>query len=172
MARIAQYADNCDEVLNRILKDKLKGYKYKVLDDKSFSKGLSGVWVLYGRHKPRANSENGRRKWICLQVGESQDIYSELVNDIGVLNNSLTLKSTEWYLDKDGKQLFKHPIQLQSAAKWVFVDIKKKYTDFVFILVEKNEDQSKRLETEKNTAYTLQAKYWRPTGKPKGSTNA
>ena len=56
--------------------------------------GIPGVWALRGKDK-RADADEQEDKWICLQVGQTQDIKIEIEKDIKDMEKSRKVSDKE-----------------------------------------------------------------------------
>ena len=151
--------------MKEIKKENLENYK------------KAGIWALW--------AENKAGKRVCLEVGQTENIYNEIKSALFILSNKDDLKCkqcTEKYdsrqRDKEYSTQFKihkcksceHVSDLRIKSwkrnpRYIdkYQDMILKYQKFEFVLVDistEMESKSKRYEAEKKYAQIKQALYW------------
>ena len=157
------------EIYNKSLEINLKEHKFPeenqhVVDD--FRKYINkpGVWACYGITK-----DNPTNTLVCLNVGESDDIGTEMRVDheysMGKFNHRKGC-----YKNYEGKVLFtfdrpkNKPI---STRERVWHDIGQKYERLCFVIVCESSEREERLKKEEEYALEHKALYWNPSPKQK-----
>lgn len=117
-----------------------------------------GVWVLFGRKEEQL--------WICLQVGQSYNIGSEIVSDVKCLSGEIEVRKEE-YINQFGNIVkgYEYYVYL-TPREQIYKKIGEEYNDFVFACIccgENYKDNKKAIE--KYAAWKLRALFWR-NGRP------
>ena len=127
----------------------------KVPEDFSCCVKTSGVWACWGKpkHNTLSNSD-----WICLQVGESTDIGTEMRMDrqysMGKFYNHKGI-----YKNHAGHEIFDYDRPLSKRQR-VWKHIGENYTGLIFVIIGLSEDQEERLQMEERYALEKEAVYW------------
>jgi hypothetical protein len=143
------------------LKILMNKYKFpedikKVPGDFSILLGKPGVWACYGI------SRDNPTGWVCLNVGQSNDIGKEMRRDKeysrGVFHHRPGV-----YKNYLGKELFcferpnNKPL---TTRERVWFDIGKKYKNLLFVVISDSKDEKERLTIEEQYAKNHNALYW------------
>ncbi len=118
-----------------------------------------GVWALFGKRK----DDKGR--YICLNVGKSADIKTEITYDIKQLNLRLKRDGEKEYINQFGESCdFKY--NSGNTQEYLYPFLSEQYKDFVFVLIN---NQSNDQIFERKFAWTTHSCYWR-NGRPFSET--
>ena len=130
----------------------------KVVSDFSKYVKKAGVWACYGLKK------DDLTRWVCLNVGQSNDIGTEMrVNrkyTRGKFNNKKGI-----YKNYKGEVVFTFDRQQNkpiTTRQWVWSHIGENYTSLYFVIVCESLDKDERLKTEEKYAKDNNALYWNP----------
>lgn len=145
-----------------LIKDDSGIFKFKVNNIQNHM-GKSGVWAMFGRLNP--NDE-----YICLEVGQSSDIYEELNYDITYLIKDYS----NIYIEKryTARRLFK---EFNTTFDVCACDLNRtnaKYriiataiSDIKIMLISEQKDKNVREEIELKFAVENKARFWNAWGK-------
>ena len=114
-----------------------------------------GVWVLFGRKEDQL--------WTCLQVGQSNNIGSEIISDAKCLSGKIEIIEEKEYINQFGNSVegYTYDIYL-TPREQIYKKIGTQYNDFVFVCIccgESCKDDKKAIE--KYVAWKLRALFWR-----------
>ena len=118
----------------------------------------AGVWACYGMKK------DGSEKWVCLNVGQSNDIGTEMRLNRKYSNGKFNNKKGV-YKNYKGDEIFtfdrprNKPI---TTRQRVWNHIGENYKSLYFVIVCESEDINERLRIEKEYAEKKEAIYWNP----------
>lgn len=132
--------------------DKNAFYIIDKLDTKT-----SGVWALFG--KPKGQSDN----WFCLQVGQAENIESEIKSDIVLLESKLDLIQKKKYVNQFKESVFEYK-RTPSTREFLYNHINNQYDNFVFVCIYISHESSKKKKIESLFANAVHALTWRNGG--------
>ena len=118
-----------------------------------------GVWALYG--------QDNKNLWKCLQVGQSQNIGSEIIYDKKCLLGEIKSVKDRKYINQFGQVVedYTYDVHL-TPRQQIYKKIGDNYENFRFECIccgnECNKDQIKAIE--RYVAWELQALFWRNGG--------
>lgn len=119
-----------------------------------------GVWACYGIKK-----DDPSNTWVCLNVGESDDIGTEMRVDCRYSRGKF-MHQKGCYKNYKGQVLFSfdrpNDVPLNTRER-VWHDIVRNYMSLYFVIVCESSDRNKRLKEEKNYALKHEALYWNPS---------
>lgn len=121
--------------------------------------GIPGVWALRGKDK-RADADEQEGKWICLQVGQTQDIKIEIEKDIKDMEKSRKVITESKYVNYFGEAIFAYP-KMRSGNSYLYKWIVDNYKGLEFILIKKEDNENNRKIIEKLFACITKAMGWR-----------
>ena len=124
--------------------------------------GIPGVWALRGKDK-RADADEQEDKWICLQVGQTQDIKIEIEKDIKDMEKSRKVITESKYVNYFGEAIFAYP-EIRSGNSYLYKWIVDNYRDLEFCLIKEEDNENNRKEIEKLFACITLARGWRNGG--------
>lgn len=124
--------------------------------------GIPGVWALRGKDK-RVDADEQEDKWICLQVGQTQDIKIEIEKDIKDMEKSRKVITESKYVNYFGEAIFAYP-EIRSGNSYLYKWIVDNYRDLEFCLIKEEDNENNRKEIEKLFAYITLARGWRNGG--------
>lgn len=120
------------------------------------------MWALRGKDK-RADADEQEDKWICLQVGQTQDIKIEIEKDIKDMEKSRKVITESKYVNYFGEAIFAYP-EIRSGNSYLYKWIVDNYRDLEFCLIKEEDNENNRKEIEKLFAYITLARGWRNGG--------
>lgn len=117
-----------------------------------------GVWALFG--------QNEEKTWLCLQVGQSNNIGLEIKSDIQCISGNIKEQTKKAYINQFGNVVngYEYNIYL-TPREQIYKKIGEKYKEFVFICICCGDayKNNKKL-IEKYVAWKLRALFWRNGG--------
>lgn len=133
--------------------------KLSEITDESLKKYKApGVWVLFGRNEDKI--------WLCLQVGQSNDIGSEIKSDVQCISGNIKEQTNRTYINQFGNVVngYRYNIYL-TPREQIYKQIGEKYLEFVFICICCGNDcKDKKKSIEKYVAWKFRALFWRNGG--------
>ena len=165
-----QLKGNSDEQVDPNEQEKsFKDYLVEVEEPgKSFNKS-PGVWLIIGTDKDPEKPQP-----ICLQVAGTNDVWGEMKDDIGLLNDDCypkpELVKKNW-VNQFGEYQFSYFDYADQGRKMLYHFIASHYKDINFVCVDCGEQYyqknktGNRYELEKYVAHSTFSKFWRD-GKP------
>lgn len=121
----------------------------------------NGVWALFAKEK---NTDN--KQWICLQVGKSKGILTEIKGDLFRIFAAEEAKLVDVrFINQFGEEIpgdfvKKYPRDVDQIYKF----ISEQFKDFVFMEVASNVSDEERTEIERCFAWIVKARFWRNGG--------
>ena len=150
-----RFSGNCVNNFN----DKQAYFEISSADSGDFMKNnykTYGVWILFGR---KGN------EWECLQVGESGNIYDEILADIEALRGNIRVEEEKAYINQFGQYTGYTYTLYPSAREQIYNQIGKIYEVFWFVCLCHGENYKEQLKNiEKYAAWKFRAKFWRNGG--------
>lgn len=117
-----------------------------------------GVWALFG--------QNEQKTWLCLQVGQSNNIGSEIKYDIQCISGKRKKQTNKAYINQFGNVVDGYEYDIYwTVREQIFKKIGEKYKEFVFICLccgDTYKDNRKIIE--KYVAWKFRALFWRNGG--------
>ena len=120
---------------------------------------MPGVWTLLAQNK--------EQDWTCLQVGQSNDISSEIISDIKCISGDIKTIECRNYINQFGKVVegYEYNVYL-TPREQIYKKIGKEYSNYIFVCIccgEKFRNNKKAIE--KYVAWQFEALFWR-NGRP------
>lgn len=130
----------------------------EITDEELRNYQFPGVWVLFGRNKGNP--------WLCLQVGQSNNIGIEIKSDIQCIVGNIEEQTKRTYINQFGKAVkgYEYTIYL-TPREQIYKKLGERYKDFAFICIccgAAYKDDKKLIE--KYVAWKLRALFWRNGG--------
>jgi hypothetical protein len=116
---------------------------------------FKGVWALFGK------SKKDDSKYICLNVGKSADIKSEVEYDIEKFKLSIKKDGEKEYINQFGESCGLR-YNSGNTQEYLYPFLSKRYKDFIFVLIN---NKSNDPMFERKFAWATHACYWR-NGRP------
>ncbi len=118
-----RFSGNCVNNFN----DERAYFEISLADSGDFMKNnykTYGVWILFGR---KGN------EWECLQVGESGNIYDEILADAEALRGNIRVEEEKAYINQFGQYTGYTYTLYPSAREQIYNQIGKIYEAFWFV---------------------------------------
>ncbi len=119
-----------------------------------------GVWALLGKEK---DSD----LYICLQVGQTVNIATEINENIKYLSEEKPKPIDKKWVNYFGENMFDYKDYTKEwNRKVLYHKIATSYDNFSFVCILKNEEEKAvREDIERYFAIMTKSRYWRPTGR-------
>lgn len=117
-----------------------------------------GVWTLLGR--------KNKQSWKCLQVGQSNNIGSEILSDVECLSGKRKIVQGRKYINQFGNVVegYTYDVFLTTREQ-IYEKIGQEYNKFIFVCICCGEDyKDNKKDIEKYVAWKLRALFWRNGG--------
>lgn len=119
-----------------------------------------GVWALFGKRK------NADKRWYCLQVGQTNNIWKELHTNLSLLNKEHNEEREKFKYINQFREIVGEYVKLPATRRYLYSkELKEKFESLQFVLIERDIGEKDRKCIEKSFASFTKAIYWR-NGRP------
>lgn len=114
-----------------------------------------GVWALFGRKEGEM--------WICFQVGQSNNIGSEIISNVKCISGQIKPDKGRNYINQFGEIVegYTYDVYL-TPREQIYCQIGAEYNDFIFVCICCGKDyEDNKTAIEKYVAWKFRALFWR-----------